>query len=67
MLARGARTLRAAIDLDKATSVATATPMPSGVIKNSGADLSKEEVDAILAAWKSARTQRSTAYLTSIS
>ena len=65
VLARGARTLRAAIDLDKATAVATSTPMPSGVIKNSGADLSKEEVDAILAAWKSARTQRSTAYLTS--
>jgi HK97 family phage portal protein len=65
VLARGARTLRAAIDLDKATSVATATPMPSGVIKNTGADLSKEEVDAILAAWKSARAQRSTAYLTS--
>jgi len=44
VLTRGARTLRAAIDLDKSTSVATATPMPSGVIKNTGADLSKEEV-----------------------
>ena len=65
VLTRGARTLRAAIDLDKSTSVATATPMPSGVIKNTGADLSKEEVDAILAAWKSARSQRATAYLTS--
>jgi HK97 family phage portal protein len=65
VLARGARTLRAAIDLDKSTSVATATPMPSGVIKNTGADLSKEEVDGILAAWKSARSQRATAYLTS--
>jgi HK97 family phage portal protein len=65
VLARGARTLRAAIDLDKSTSVATATPMPSGVIKNTGADLSKEEVDAILGAWKSARSQRATAYLTS--
>ena len=65
VLARGARTLRAAIDLDKSTSVATATPMPSGVIKNTGADLSQEEVQAILAAWKSARSQRATAYLTS--
>ena len=39
--------------------------MPSGVLKNNGADLSQEEVQAILAAWKSAREKRSTAYLTS--
>ena len=44
---------------------ASATPMPTGVLKNNGADLSQEEVQAILAAWKSARERRSTAYLTS--
>jgi HK97 family phage portal protein len=65
VLQRGARTLRSAIDLETAMRVASATPMPSGVIKNTGADLAQEEVQAILAAWKSARERRSTAYLTS--
>ena len=65
ILQRGARTLRSAIDLEKAMRIATSTPMPSGVLKNTGADLSQEEVQAILAAWKSAREQRATAYLTS--
>lgn len=65
VLQRGARTLRSAIDLETAARVATATPMPSGVLKNNGADLSPEEVQSILAAWKSARERRSTAYLTS--
>ena len=65
ILQRGARTLRSAIDLEKAMRVATSTPMPSGVIKNTGADLAPAEVQGILAAWKQAREQRSTAYLTS--
>jgi HK97 family phage portal protein len=65
VLQRGARTLRSAIDLETAMRVSSATPMPSGVLKNTGADLSQEEVQAILAAWKSARERRSTAYLTS--
>ena len=65
VLQRGARTLRSAIDLETAARVATATPMPSGVLKNTGADLSQEEVQSILAAWKAAREKRSTAYLTS--
>ena len=65
VLQRGARTLRSAIDLETAARVATATPMPSGVLKNTGADLSPEEVQAILSAWKAAREKRSTAYLTS--
>lgn len=65
VLQRGARTLRSAIDLETAARIATATPMPSGVLKNTGADLSPEEVQAILSAWKSAREKRSTAYLTS--
>jgi HK97 family phage portal protein len=65
VLERGARTLRSAIDLETASRVATATPMPSGVLKNNGADLAPEEVQSILASWKSARERRSTAYLTS--
>lgn len=65
ILSKGARTIQAAIDLDKAASTAAATPMPSGVLKNSGADLDPKEVQGLLNAWKSARQNRSTAYLTS--
>jgi HK97 family phage portal protein len=61
----GARVLTSALDLDKAASVAAATPMPSGVLKNLGADLGESEVQGLLAAWRNARNNRSTAYLTS--
>ena len=65
ILERGAETIRAAIDLRKAAVIAAATPMPSGVIRNNGADLDPKEVQGLLAAWKNARQNRSTAYLTS--
>jgi len=65
ILQTGARTLTAALDLDRASSVAAATPMPSGVLKNTGADLGESEVQGLLAAWRNARNNRSTAYLTS--
>jgi HK97 family phage portal protein len=65
VLETGARTIQAAIDVQKAAAVAAATPMPTGFIKNSGADLPEAQISGLLAAWKSARTSRSTAYLTS--
>lgn len=65
ILTTGARVIRAALDLEIASSVAASTPMPSGYLKNSGADLPPSEVQGLLAAWKNARAQRSTAYLTS--
>jgi len=65
VLETGARTIQSALDIEKAASVATATPMPTGFIKNSGADLPEAQVSGILAAWKAARASRSTAYLTS--
>ena len=65
VLTSGARILRSALDLEIAASVAAATPMPSGYIKNTGADLDPKEVQGLLAAWKSARQNRATAYLTS--
>ena len=65
ILYTGARTLRAAVDLEKAASVAASTPQPAGIIKNSGADLGEREVASLLQAWKTARASRSTAYLTS--
>jgi len=39
--------------------------MPTGIIRNNGADLDPKEVQGLLSAFKSARNNRSTAYLTS--
>jgi HK97 family phage portal protein len=65
VLETGARTIQSAIDVQKAAAVAAATPMPTGFIKNSGADLPEAQISGLLAAWKAARASRSTAYLTS--
>jgi HK97 family phage portal protein len=65
ILERGSETIRAAIDLRKAAVVAASTPLPSGVLRNNGADLDPKEIQGLLAAWKTARQNRSTAYLTS--
>jgi HK97 family phage portal protein len=65
ILTTGARTIQAAIDVQKAAAVAAGTPMATGYIRNSGADLPPAEVQGLLSAWSSARKNRSTAYLTS--
>jgi HK97 family phage portal protein len=65
ILNTGVATIRAAIDVQKAAAVAAATPMATGYIKNNGADLDPKEVQGLLASWKTARNNRSTAYLTS--
>jgi len=65
ILVRSARTIQSAIDVERAASIASQTPMPSGVIRNTGADLPDAQIQGILASWKSARQNRSTAYLTS--
>ena len=65
VLETGGRTIQAALDIQKAASVAAATPMATGFIKNSGADLPEAQISGLLAAWKAARSSRSTAYLTS--
>ncbi|CAB4149156.1 portal_HK97, phage portal protein, HK97 family [uncultured Caudovirales phage] len=65
ILTTGARTIQAAIDVQKAAAIAAGTPMATGYLKNTGADLPPTEVQGLLSAWKSARQNRSTAYLTS--
>jgi HK97 family phage portal protein len=65
ILNSGVSTIRAAIDVQKAAAIAAATPMATGYIKNNGADLDPKEVSGLLNAWKTARNNRSTAYLTS--
>jgi len=65
VLITGSRTIQSALDLEKAANVAASTPMPTGYIKNTGADLPEQQISGLLAAWKSSRQSRSTAYLTS--
>ena len=65
VLQTASTTIRAAYDIQKASAVSAATPMPTGILKNNGADLPESQVQGLLAAFKSARQNRSTAYLTS--
>jgi HK97 family phage portal protein len=65
ILAVGGSTIKAALDVQKAAAIAAATPMASGILKNTGADLPPAEVSGLLAAWKRSRQNNSTAYLTS--
>jgi HK97 family phage portal protein len=64
VLARGSQTIQAALDVQKAMAIAASTPFPTGVIKNTGAEMSPAEVQGILGAWKRARDTRGTAFLT---
>jgi len=65
VLDRGSRTIQAAIDVEKAAALNSANPQPAGFLKNTGADLPPNEVQGLIAAWKRARQNNSTAYLTS--
>lgn len=65
VLERGGRTIQAAIDVERAAATNSANPQPTGFLKNSGADLPPAEVQGLIAAWKRARQNNSTAYLTS--
>ena len=65
ILASGGSTIKAALDAQRAASIALETPSATGYLKNSGADLPPAEVSGLLAAWKRARQNNGTAYLTS--
>jgi HK97 family phage portal protein len=65
VLERAGRTIQSAIDINKAAAISSATPMASGILKNTGADLPPAEVSGLLAAWRRSRNNNSTAYLTS--
>jgi HK97 family phage portal protein len=65
VLERGARTIQAAIDVERSAAQNSANPQPAGFLKNSGADLPAQEVQGLIAAWTRARQNNSTAYLTS--
>ena len=63
ILTRAGRTIKTALDLEKAVSRMAEEPNPAMYIKNSGVDLPASQVSALLSNWKAARAQRSTAYL----
>ena len=65
VLQSASTTIRAAYDIQKASAVSASTPMATTVLKNNGADLPEAQIQGILAGWKAARQNRSTAYLTS--
>jgi HK97 family phage portal protein len=65
VLQTAGRTIQSALDIEKATAVALATPMATTVLKNTGADLPEDHIQGLLATWKAARASKSTAYLTS--
>lgn len=65
VLQSASTTIKAAYDIQKASAISAATPMPTGVLKNNGHDLPEAQIQGLLAAFKSARQNRSTAYLTS--
>lgn len=63
ILTRAGRTIQAALDFEKAVAVTAINPMPSGVIKNNGADLPEDQISGLLASWRNARQNKSTAFL----
>lgn len=65
ILTSGATVIQQAYRVQKAAYEAAVSPTPTGIIKNTGADLSESEVSALLAQWRSARQRGTTAYLTS--
>lgn len=65
VLARGGKTIATAHSLESAAYNASQDPIPMGILKNSGFDLSEDQIISSLTAWKQARKTKSTAYLNS--
>lgn len=63
VLRRGARTIQTAIALEKAAYNLAQDPVPAGILHNTGPDLETSKVTELLSAWKTARQNKSTAYL----
>ena len=64
-LSTGVDAITTAASLEAAVLRSAEIPSPQTILKNTGADLPAEQVDALLDAWENARANRSTAYLNS--
>lgn len=65
VLARGGKTIATAHALENAAYNASQDPVPMGILKNTGFDLTEDQIISSLTAWKQARRNKSTAYLNS--
>ena len=63
ILSVGGQTIRAALDAQYAASVNARTPIQSGYIKNTGADMPEDQIVGLLAKWKQSRLQNNVGYL----
>jgi len=64
-LKTGASAINTAAAIEAAVLMYAQSPVAQVVLKNTGADLPADQVDALLEAWETARTDHSTAYLNS--
>jgi hypothetical protein len=64
-LVTGVDAINTAASLEASVLRSAEVPSPSVILKNTGADLPPDQVDALLDAWETARANRSTAYLNS--
>lgn len=65
VLARGGKTIATAQALETAAYNVSQDPVPMGILKNTGFDLTEDQIISSLTAWKQARKTKSTAYLNS--
>ena len=63
VLARGGKTIATAHALETAAYNVSQDPVPMGILKNTGFDLTEDQIISSLTAWKQARKTKSTAYL----
>lgn len=64
-LVTGVDAITTAASLEAAVLRSSEVPSPQTILRNTGADLPPDQVDALLDEWESARANRSTAYLNS--
>jgi len=63
ILQRAGRTIRAALELEKAAELYAKEPVPTMVLKSNGTNLTPERISKLLESWKIARSTRATAFL----
>jgi HK97 family phage portal protein len=63
VLTRSGRTIRAALELEKAAELYAKEPVPTMVLKSNGTNLTPERISKLLESWKVARNTRATAFL----
>jgi len=63
VLNRAGRTIKAALELEKAAEMYAKEPLPTMVLKSNGTNLTPERITRLLESWKASRATRSTAFL----